>query len=494
MSKDGKGGGVSADRRPAALIVLAAGAGTRMKSSLNKQLHTIAGRSLVSHALHAGAELSPEHLVVVIGSDREQVEPHVLSLGLPVEVAVQAEPLGTADAVRSALEQLPGLVGQVIVTYGDTPLLHPTTLADLARTHAEESNAVTMLTARVGDPTGYGRVVRDAAGEVSRIVEHKDATAQERAIDEINSGIYVFDAEVLVDALAHVRADNVQGEFYLTDVIGIVRADGRRIGAVGTDDVWQTEGVNDRAQLARLGAELNRRVLGRWMLDGVTVTDSATTWVDVTVRLSPDVTVLPGVQLHGETSVASGAVIGPDTTLIDVEVGEAARVTRTHAMQAMVEARASVGPFAYLRPGTRVGADGKVGTFVETKNAEIGPGAKVPHLSYVGDASIGSGTNIGAGTIFANYDGVAKHHTSVGRHCHTGSDNTFVAPVRIGDGASTGAGTVVRRDVPPGALAVSSGPQRNIEDWVARKRPGSNSAKAAEHARRQPTPEEEPRS
>jgi len=245
------------------------------------------------------------------------------------------------------------------------------------------------------------------------------------------------------------------------------------------DDVSRTEGVYDRAQLARLGAELNRRRLTALMLAGVTVVDPATTWVDADVLLAADVTLLPGVQLHGTTSVAAGAVVGPDTTLTDVSVGAAATVVRTHASGAVIAERASVGPFAYLRPGTRLAAGAKVGTFVETKNAELGPGAKVPHLSYVGDATVGEGTNIGAGTIFANYDGVAKHHTHVGRHCSTGSNNVFVAPVEIGDGAATGAGTVVRRDVPPGALVVSTGAQRHIEGWVTRKRAGSKAAEAA---------------
>jgi len=246
--------------------------------------------------------------------------------------------------------------------------------------------------------------------------------------------------------------------------------------------VMQTEGANDRAQLAALGAELNRRILTRWMKDGVTVADPATTWVDVTVELARDVTLLPGVQLHGATSVGEDAVIGPDTTLTDVTVGEGATVVRAHGSGAVVGPGASVGPFAYLRPGTVLGARGKIGTFVETKNARIGEGAKVPHLSYAGDAEIGEGANIGAGTIFANYDGVEKHRTTVGRHAKTGSNNTFIAPVTIGDGAVTGGGTVVRRDVPPGALAVSTGPQRHIEDWVLQKRRGTAAAEAAEQA------------
>ena len=314
------------------------------------------------------------------------------------------------------------------------------------------------------------------------IVEEKDATDEQRAIDEINSGIFAFDADFLADALGKVDNDNAKREYYLTDVVGIASAAGRQVGAFVLDDVVQTEGANDREQLAALGAELNRRVLGRWMRDGVTVIDPATTWVDVTVELAPDVTLRPGVQLHGDTVVGEGAEIGPDTTLTDVEVGAGAKVVRTHGSEAVIGDGATVGPFSYLRPGTVLGAGGKIGTFVETKNAVLGEGAKVPHLSYVGDAEVGEGSNIGAGTIFANYDGVAKHRTTVGRHAKTGSNNTFVAPVEIGDGAMTGGGTVVRRNVPPGSLAVSGGPQRNLDGWVLSHREGTASARGRTRA------------
>ncbi|RYJ03999.1 MAG: bifunctional UDP-N-acetylglucosamine diphosphorylase/glucosamine-1-phosphate N-acetyltransferase GlmU, partial [Actinomycetales bacterium] len=273
-----------------------------------------------------------------------------------------------------------------------------------------------------------------------------------------------------------------QGELYLTDVVAKAVAEGRPVGAHVLEDVWQTEGVNDRSQLARLGAELNRRTLEHWMREGVTIVDPTSTWIDSAVSLEPDVTVLPGTQLLGATSVSSGATIGPDTTLRNVEVGAGATVVRTHGSDALIGPDATVGPFAYLRPGTELGAGGKIGTFVETKNARIGDGAKVPHLSYVGDAEVGEGSNIGAGTIFANYDGVDKHRTVVGKHARTGSDNVFVAPVTIGDGAFTGAGTTVRDDVPPGALAVTAGEQRIIEGWVQRKRPDTASARAAAEA------------
>jgi bifunctional UDP-N-acetylglucosamine pyrophosphorylase/glucosamine-1-phosphate N-acetyltransferase len=466
------------------VIVLAAGEGTRMKSAIPKVLHQVGGRSLVGHALRAARSVEPEHLAVVVGHGRDQVAAAVGSLDPKAVPVVQEEQLGTGHAVQVALAHLPRLSGTVLVTYGDVPLLEAATIDHLVRRHHEHGDAVTVLTARVEDPSGYGRIVRDAGGDVAAIVEHKDAGSDELAITEINSGIYAFDAAVLADALGRIEADNAQGELYLTDVVGIARRDGRRVGAMEVADRWQTEGVNDRVQLAAIGAELNRRTLTRHMRAGVTVVDPVTTRVDDTVTLEPDVTLLPGTQLSGRTVAGRGAVIGPDTSLTDVEVGAGATVVRTHGSGAVVGEDATVGPFAYLRPGTVLGADGKIGTFVETKNVQIGAGAKVPHLSYIGDAAIGAGTNIGAGTIVANYDGQAKHRTSVGEHCRTGSNNTFVAPVTIGDGAATGAGTVVRRDVPPGALAVSSGPQRHVEDWVLRKRPGTPAAQAALNARR----------
>jgi bifunctional UDP-N-acetylglucosamine pyrophosphorylase/glucosamine-1-phosphate N-acetyltransferase len=365
---------------------------------------------------------------------------------------------------------------------GDTPLLQGDTIAALVADHAGSGRAITVLSGEVADPFGYGRVIRDADGSVTAIVEQKDADEAQAAVREINSGVFAFDGAFLAEALTRIGNDNAKGEYYLTDVVGIAHAEGRPVGAYRIDDVMQTEGANDRAQLAALGAELNRRILDRWMRDGVTVVDPATTWVDADVVLAPDVTILPGVQLQGATVVAEDAVIGPDSTLKDTEVGAGARVVRTHAELAVIGPGSTVGPFSYLRPGTVLGDGGKIGAFVETKNAQIGAGAKVPHLTYVGDAEIGEGTNIGAGTIFANYDGVAKHRTTIGRHAKTGANNTFVAPVQIGDGALTGGGTVVRRDVPPGALAVSAGAQRHHDRWVIDRRPDSPGAQAAAEA------------
>ncbi|SDI48418.1 bifunctional UDP-N-acetylglucosamine pyrophosphorylase / Glucosamine-1-phosphate N-acetyltransferase [Actinokineospora alba] len=469
-------------------VILAAGEGTRMRSATPKVLHRIAGRPLVEHAVRAAAGLKPEHLVVVLGHGRDAVGAHLESvgkdLGRDVTVAVQETQDGTGHAVSCGLAPLPAkLTGTVLVTYGDVPLLDTATLTALLDEHAARGNAVTVLTANIPDPTGYGRIVRAGDESVSGIVEHKDASAEQLKITEVNSGVYAFDAEVLVDGLSRLSTDNAQGELYLTDVLGIARGDGRRVGALVCDDPWLVEGVNDRVQLARLGAELNRRVVEGWMRAGVTVTDPATTWIEAGVELARDVLIEPNTQLKGATTIGEGATVGPDTTLTDVIVGAGATVVRTHGSGAEIGADAAVGPFAYLRPGTKLGAKGKIGTFVEVKNSEIGEGSKVPHLSYVGDATIGEHSNIGAASVFVNYDGVAKHRSVVGSHVRTGSDNMFVAPVTVGDGAYTGAGTVIRRNVPPGALAVSGGPQRNFDDWVVNRRPGTAAAEAAERAK-----------
>ena len=466
------------------VIVLAAGGGTRMKSKTAKVLHPIAGRTMIGHVLFAARQLEPTRIVAVVGHQREQVGPHIAEIVPDAVMAVQDTQEGTAHAVRTAWEALPteARTGTVVVAYGDTPLLEGETLERFVRFHRDSPVCMSILTGVVEDPTGYGRIVRDENDAVTAIVEEKDASPAEAAIAEINSGILAFDADFLDEVLPRIGNDNAKGEYYLTDAVSLAREAGRTVAAFAVEDVMQTEGANDRAQLAALGAEMNRRILDRWMRDGVTVVDPATTWVDADVKLAADVTLLPGVQLHGATVVDEDAVIGPDCTLKDVEVGAGARVVRTHGELAVIGPRATVGPFSYLRPGTVLGADGKIGAFVETKNAEIGAGAKVPHLSYVGDATIGEGANIGAGTIFANYDGVAKHRTTIGAHAKTASNNTFVAPVTVGDGAATGAGSVIRRDVPPGALAVTSGPQRHLPDWVRDKRAGTAQAEAAARA------------
>jgi bifunctional UDP-N-acetylglucosamine pyrophosphorylase/glucosamine-1-phosphate N-acetyltransferase len=458
-----------------------------MKSATPKVLHELCGRSLVGHVLAAARELEPENLVVVVGHAREKVGAHLAEIDPAVRTAVQAEQNGTGHAVRIALDELGGGVdGIVVVVCGDTPLLTGETLQKLAATHSSDGNAVTVLSAEVPDATGYGRIVRDEnTGAVTEIVEHKDATQTQRAIHEINSGVFAFDGQLLADALKKVRTDNSQGEEYLTDVLGILREAGHRVGASVAVDHREIAGINNRVQLSEARRILNDRLLTRAMLAGVTVVDPATTWVDVTVTFDQDAVVHPGTQLHGATHLGEGAEVGPNSRLKDTRVEAGARVDNTVADGAHVGPDATVGPFAYLRPGTRLGAKSKVGTYVETKNAAIGEGTKVPHLSYVGDATIGEYTNIGAASVFVNYDGQEKHHTTVGSHCRTGSDNMFVAPVTVGDGSYTAAGSVITKDVPPGSLAVARGQQRNIEGWVARKRPGSAAAKAAEVASRQ---------
>lgn len=476
---------------PAAVIVLAAGAGTRMKSSLPKVLHSIGGRSLVGHALDAAVSLKPEHLVAVVRHERERVVEHLLAHNSDLVIADQDEIPGTGRAVEQGLEAIGSVSGTVVVTYGDVPLLTPETLTALVTEHQNAGNAVTVLSANVPDATGYGRIVRDDSGLVTQIVEHKDAlkVAEETGdstlvdISEINSGIYAFDGEVLSQSLAQVTTDNVQGEKYLTDVLGLAREAGGRVAAYVTDDLMEVEGVNDRVQLATLGAELNRRVAERWMRSGVTIVDPSTTWIDVDVELAQDVTIKPNTQLHGTTTIANGATIGPDTTLNDVQVGENSTVRRTVATQAIIGPGSNVGPFTYIRPGTVLGEHGKIGAFYETKNVNIGRGAKLSHLGYAGDADIGENTNIGCGNITANYDGVNKHRTTIGAEVRTGSNTVFTAPVEIGDGAYTAAGAVVRKNVPPGALTMNAVDQRIIEDWVLERRAGSAAAEAAQKAR-----------
>lgn len=461
------------------VIVLAAGGGTRMKSKTMKVLHPVAGRSMIGHVLRAVGAVEPERIVAVVGHQREQVGPHIQAMVPDAVLAVQETQDGTGHAVRIAMEAAGTTTGTVLVSAGDTPMLRGESLREFVAEHQASGRAVSVLSGRVARPFGYGRIVRGDDGDVVGIVEEKDATDEQRRIDEINSGILAFDAEFLVGALPRLGNDNASGEYYLTDTVKIALTDGLRVGAHLVDDVTQTEGANDRVQLAELGRQMNERIVTGWMREGVTVMDPATTWIEDDVVLEPDVTILPNTQLLGATIVRSDAVIGPDTTLKDCEIGTGARVLRAHGELAVIGDGATVGPFSYMRPGTKLGVGGKIGGFVETKNAVIGDGAKVPHLSYVGDATIGEGTNIGAGTIFANYDGVKKHHTVVGKHARTGSNNTFVAPVTIGDGASTGGGTVVREDVPPGALVVPNAKQRVIEEWVVKRRAGTAQAEAA---------------
>ncbi|MBS1691007.1 MAG: bifunctional UDP-N-acetylglucosamine diphosphorylase/glucosamine-1-phosphate N-acetyltransferase GlmU [Actinobacteria bacterium] len=479
-----------------AVLVLAAGAGTRMLSDTPKVLHAVAGRTILSHALRAVSKVATHHLVVVLGHDRERVGAATAELadelGRPIDIAEQDQQLGTGHAAACGLAALPdGFTGTVVVTSGDIPLLDADTLAELVTTHTATTAAATVLTTTLKDPTGYGRILRTQDHEIIGIVEQADASPSQRKIHEVNTSVYAFDTGALRSALSRLKSDNAQHELYLTDVVSILRLDGHTVRAKHISDSALVAGVNDRVQLADIGAELNRRILTAHMRAGVTIIDPSSTWIDVEVTIGRDTIVRPGTQLLGASRIGERCEIGPDTTLSHVTVGDGASVVRTHGSSSAIGPGATVGPFTYLRPGTQLGARGKLGTFVEVKNACIGDGTKVPHLTYVGDADIGEHSNIGASSVFVNYDGETKRRTTIGSHVRTGSDTMFVAPVTVGDGAYTGAGTVVREDIPPGALAVSAGPQRTIEGWVERKRPGSAAAAAAAAARRgdaQPDP------
>ncbi|GAA1678086.1 bifunctional UDP-N-acetylglucosamine diphosphorylase/glucosamine-1-phosphate N-acetyltransferase GlmU [Microbacterium lacus] len=473
----------STDAPELAVIILAAGQGTRMKSSLPKVLHRIGGRPLLGHVLDTARNLEPANILVVVRHERDLVADAVLDIAPEILVVDQDEIPGTGRAVEVALARVPDFSGDVLVLSGDVPLLDDETLAGLVRAHRASGAAATVLSAVVADATGYGRIVRDSVGGVQRIVEQKDATDAEAEITEINAGVYVFQAPALRAHLSLVGTANAQGERYLTDVVGLLRDSRLAVGISQASDAAAALGVNDRVQLSEAARLLNARTVRRWQLEGATILDPASTWIDVTASLAPDVTVLPGTHILRSTAIAAGATVGPDTSLVDCEVGENATVTRTDATLAVIGAGATVGPFAYLRPGTYLGEKGKIGTFVETKNSTIGARSKVPHLSYIGDTTIGTGVNLGAGAITANYDDIAKHRTEIGDEVHTGSHNVFVAPVRIGEGAKTGAGAVIRKDVPAGALALSVAPQRNVEGWVETNRPGTAAADAAAKAR-----------
>jgi bifunctional UDP-N-acetylglucosamine pyrophosphorylase/glucosamine-1-phosphate N-acetyltransferase len=465
-------------------VILAAGEGKRMKSSLPKVLHPLLGRTLLGHVLDAATTAlgGQDSTLVVVGHGADQVREHLTGIAPAARPVLQAEQHGTGHAVRVALAAAGDVTGTVLVLNGDLPLVRAQTVRTLVESHEAAGAAATLLTAEVADPTGLGRIVRAADGGLERIVEERDAGPGERAICEINAGAYVLEAAILRAALGKLSSDNDQGEEYLTDAIGLLVADGQRVAAHRAKDPTEALGCNDRAELTALRALLRDRINLDWMRSGVTILDPATTWIDVTVTVDRDAVIEPNTHLRGATVVGEGAVVGPDTTLIDVRVGERATVLRAHAVGADIGPQAIVGPYAYLRPGSVLHRQAKVGAFVETKAAEIGAGAKVPHLSYVGDATIGAHTNIGAATVFVNYDGVRKHHTVIGSYARTGADNMFVAPVEVGDGAYTAAGSVITKDVPPGALAVSRGHQRNIDGWVQRRRPGTAAADAAERA------------
>jgi bifunctional UDP-N-acetylglucosamine pyrophosphorylase/glucosamine-1-phosphate N-acetyltransferase len=455
-----------------------------MRSAVPKVLHPLLGRSLLGHVLAAAEEIADRTLVVV-GAGADQVSSHLAEVAPKAIPVVQPQPRGTGHAVQVALAAVPDLVaegGTVVVLNGDLPLLRPATVIDLVAAHEAASAAATLLAVELADPAGLGRIVRDRSGRLVAIVEERDATVRQREIREVNAGVYAFDAARLRSALDRIGRDNAQREEYLTDVPGRLVADGQLVAVRRVADPADALGCNDRAELAVARARLRDRVNQAWMRAGVTIVDPATTWIDVTATLGPDTVVEPNTHLRGRTVIGEGVLIGPDVSLIDTVVGDGASVARAHAVSSWIGPGAQVGPYASLRPASRLAAGSKVGTFVETKNAEIGEGAKVAHQAYVGDAAIGPGANIGAGTIFVNYDGAAKHHTEVGEAAFVGSNTNLIAPVTVGDGAYVAAGSTVTAEVPPGALGLSRSPQRTILGWVERRRAGTRSARAAARA------------
>jgi bifunctional UDP-N-acetylglucosamine pyrophosphorylase / glucosamine-1-phosphate N-acetyltransferase len=438
-----------------------------MRSSLPKVLHPVCGREMVAWPIVAAREAGAGRVAAVVSPGQE------IAAGLPegVETVIQPEPDGTGGAVRSALPLIEE-AETVLVLSGDVPLISAETIAGLLEAHSSSGAAATMLTIELDDPGSYGRVVRDGEGGVERVVEAKaagDATAEQLAIREINAGTYAFEAGALAEALAGISNDNSQGEYYLPDVLPALRQAGRTVGAHLADDLAVTMGVNNRADLAAVEAEARRRTLHRHMLAGVTVVDPGSTWVEVEVEIAADARIEPGTSLRGKTKVGGGTTVGPLSTLIDSELGANVSVLHSYLVDCIVADNANVGPFAYLRPGAELAQGAKAGTFVEIKNSRIGEGAKVPHLAYVGDAEVGAGSNLGAGTITANYDGFRKNRTVIGENARLGVDTMLIAPVEVGDGAYTGAGAVIKSDVPEGTLAVSENEQRNIEGYAARK-------------------------
>ncbi|HHY92571.1 MAG TPA: bifunctional UDP-N-acetylglucosamine diphosphorylase/glucosamine-1-phosphate N-acetyltransferase GlmU [Firmicutes bacterium] len=450
-----------------AAIILAAGKGTRMKSERPKVLHELCGRPLVTYVVEAAQAAGTDEIVVVINREMDAVRE---VLGPGIKYAYQEEQLGTAHAVLAARTALDPEAGDVLVLCGDTPLLTGDLLTALVARHREGAAAATVLTAELTDPTGYGRIVRDAAGEVEAIVEERDAAPAIRALHEVNTGVYCFAAAPLFAALDEVGSENAQGEYYLTDVLAILRRNGRRVLAATAPEPVLTQGINNRVQLAEAEAFLRARIRREHMLAGVTLLDPASTFIDVGVTIGPDTIIYPFTIITGRSSIGRGCRIGPSVELRDSRVGDGATVSQAVLVEAEVGPEAVVGPFTYLRPGTVLATGAKAGTFVEIKKAVIGPGSKVPHLSYVGDAQVGRGVNIGAGTITCNYDGFKKNETVIEDEVFIGSNTNLVAPVRVGRGAYTGAGSTITRDVPPGALALERAEQRILPDWVKKRR------------------------
>lgn len=446
-------------------VILAAGKGTRMKSGLPKVLHKVCGKPMLDHVVTAAVQAGVTRNMVVVGHEAAQVK----ELDIQVEWVEQTEQLGTGHAVLQSEPLLRDLAGHVLILCGDTPLIKADTLARLLKEHQESGDSATILTAFLDDPTGYGRIVRGDNEQVKKIVEHKDASGEEREISEINTGIYCFKSRELFDGLKKISPANSQGEYYLTDVIAILGQQGASVGAISAADPWETMGVNDRVQLADAEKILRYRKLKQLMIDGVTIMDPDNTYIDLDVEIGPDSVIYPGTIIQGQSRLGDNCQIGPYAQLSAVEVGDSVVIRNSVIIESVIGNNVNIGPFAYIRPGTVLASDVKVGDFVEIKKSIVGQGTKIPHLSYIGDAEIGERVNVGAGTITCNYDGAKKWNTKIGNNAFIGSNANLVAPVEIGDGAVIGAGSTVTKDVSAGALCVERGKQEIYPDWVARK-------------------------
>ena len=463
------------------VVVLAAGEGTRMKSKSAKVLHEIAGRTIIENLLAAVQPLAAKNLTVVVGSHKDEVIEHLAKIAPKAKTVFQEKRNGTGGAAQLALASHKG-DGTVLILAGDTPLLTTQTLQEFIEVHQTQKNKASVLTALLPDPTGYGRIIRGDDGVILKIVEEKDATESEKDIDEINTGVYLFESKVLSAVISKIQSNNSQKELYLTDVISLLNDQKESVNAIVSNDYTETLGINDRTQLAEVTAIMRDRINNQHMLAGVSIIDPTTTWIDAGVKIEADVVIYPSSAISGETVIKSGAIIGPRTTLVDCEVGSGASVIESFATKSVIGDGAKVGPYTYLRKGTVLDSDSKAGAFVEIKNSTVGKGSKVAHLSYVGDAQIGQESNIGAATVFVNYDGEKKHQTKIGDQVRIGSDTMLVAPVTIGDGAYTAAGSVINEDVPAGAIGIGRARQVNILGWVLKKRKDSKSAAAAKKA------------
>jgi len=463
------------------VIILAAGDSKRMKSKQSKVLHKVAGRSVIENLLTSVEKLQAKNLTVVVGANKDEVVEHLGQVAPKAKTVFQEKRDGTGGATQLALAEHKG-DGTVLILAGDTPLLTHQTLSEFVQVHQKEKQSASVLTAILPDPTGYGRVIRGDDNQILKIVEEKDASELEKEVDEINTGVYLLDLSLLKDVIKNLKSNNAQSELYLTDVISLINAAGKKSYAVLSNDYTETLGINDRTQLAEVCAIMRDRINNQHMLNGVAIVDPATTWIDHGVEIESDVVIYPGSAISGKTVIKSGAVIGPRTSLDDCIVEAGAKVIESNCTQSKIGKDAKVGPFTYLRKGTVLASESKAGAFVEIKNSTVGEGTKVAHLSYVGDAEIGKESNIGAATIFVNYDGESKHKSKVGDHVRIGSDTMLVAPVSVGDGAYTAAGSVINEDVPAGAIGIGRARQVNILGWVLKKRKDSKSAAAAKKA------------